>query len=90
MLEGGGFWANQVKLCMVDQLFLRRLTHWPEDILLSGSVLEVRGWLDFAFLSEYITHVALVFFAGDFPKTSPCWAPRWVGSMGDESSAVVP
>ena len=36
------------------------------------------------FLLEYITHVALVFFAGDIPKASPCWAPRRVGSMGDE------
>ena len=59
-----------------------------DGILLSGSVSEIGGWLNFAFLLEYINDVALVFFAGDIPKTSPCWTPRRVGGIVDELSAV--
>ena len=37
---------------------------------------------------EYITSVSLAFVIDDFiPVTvmSPCWAPRWVRSTGDET-----
>ena len=61
-----------------------------DDTLLSDSVSEVRGWLNFAFCPSISSLHHLMSFAGDIPKASPCWAPRRAGSSDDEPIYVGP
>ena len=65
------FRANRVKLCMVDQLVTHRLTLWPDGSLFSGSVPEVRGWLDLAFYLVISFNVTLLFFRWRYPERHP-------------------